>query len=161
MLKIYFRFILKGFLHIKLMANFTIFISLCLCICLGISIIELKLISFFGENAGKSFCQIESSLLNCGVFIMWRSFLKGVLFYNKVDKCCPSTYSLPSESRANPTTRAPAQVPRGNSEAVQMESIWQSFHVDVIVIPKLGFQKDEVAPLFWISQTLIFRRSSI
>ena len=38
-------------------------------------------------------------------FNLYRSFMRGVLSYNKVDKCCPLTYSLPSGSSANFTAR--------------------------------------------------------
>ena len=78
---------------------------LCLFIFKGIAFVTLKLISFFSENDGKSLCIFERFFYNGGMFNLYRLFLKGVLLYNKVDKCCPLPYSLPSGSSANLTAR--------------------------------------------------------
>ena len=53
----------------------------------------------------KVLVKLKDFLLDCGVFNMCRSFLKRVLSYNKVDKCCPLPYNFPSVYSANLTAR--------------------------------------------------------
>ena len=69
-------------------------IFLCLFIFKGIVFITLKLISFFGENYGKSFCIIERLFYNGGMFNLYRSFLKEVLLYNKVSGVGGTGYQM-------------------------------------------------------------------
>ena len=53
----------------------------------------------------KAFIKLKGFLLYCGVLNLCRSFLNGILSYNKVDKCCQLPYSLPLGSSANLTAR--------------------------------------------------------
>ena len=78
-------------------------LKLCLLIFKGTLFIKLKLISFFGRKWWIKLLSHWKVFFHgyCWMFNLCRSFWKGVLLYNNVDKCCPLPYSPPSGSSAN------------------------------------------------------------